>query len=80
MDIYVKRSEEGYYVATYKIRQYITLGRTYPCVYWVMYDKCYFGYSFFEGKHKTLGIITLFIGLFCLIAANHFKKGERNEE
>ncbi|WP_270608214.1 hypothetical protein [Bacillus mobilis] len=35
---------------------------------------------FFEGKHKTLGIIILFIWLFCLIAANHFKKGERNEE
>ena len=28
---------------------------------------------FFEGKHKTLGIIILFIGVLCLIAANYFK-------
>ncbi|MFJ8455724.1 hypothetical protein [Bacillus paramycoides] len=38
------------------------------------------GIPFFEGKHKTLGVIILFIGLFCLVVANHFKKGERNEE
>ncbi|MGG1167279.1 MULTISPECIES: hypothetical protein [Bacillus cereus group] len=28
---------------------------------------------FFEGKHKTLGIIMLFIGVLCLIAAHYFK-------
>ncbi|PQZ57590.1 hypothetical protein CQZ94_07005 [Bacillus sp. MYb209] len=28
---------------------------------------------FFEGKHKTLGIIMLFIGVLCLVAAHYFK-------
>ncbi|WP_265938260.1 hypothetical protein [Bacillus thuringiensis] len=35
---------------------------------------------FFEGNHKTLGIILIFIGIFCFIVANHLKKGERYEE
>ncbi|OHX31495.1 hypothetical protein [Bacillus mycoides] len=28
---------------------------------------------FFEGKHKTLGIIILFIGVLCLVVAHYFK-------
>ncbi|MED2761306.1 hypothetical protein P4283_04330 [Bacillus thuringiensis] len=35
---------------------------------------------FFEGNHKTLGIVLMFIGIFCFIVANHLKKGERYEE
>ena len=35
---------------------------------------------FFEGKHKTVGIVPIFIGVICFVAANHLKKGERYEE
>ncbi|MGQ0421157.1 hypothetical protein ACT4US_20905 [Bacillus sp. HC-Mk] len=35
---------------------------------------------FFEGKHKTVGIVLIFIGVICFVAANHLKKGERYEE
>ena len=29
---------------------------------------------FFEGKHKTVGIVLIFIGVICFVAANHLKK------
>jgi hypothetical protein len=35
---------------------------------------------FFEGKNKTVGIVLIFIGVICFVAANHLKKGERYEE
>ncbi|HDR7795832.1 TPA: hypothetical protein QCY19_004527 [Bacillus luti] len=35
---------------------------------------------FFEGKHKTIGIVLIFLGVVCFIAANHLRKGEKYEE
>ena len=29
---------------------------------------------FFEGKHKTVGIVLIFIGVICFVVANHLKK------
>ena len=34
---------------------------------------------FFEGKHKTVGIVLIFIGVICFVAANHLKKRKRYE-
>ncbi|HDR7642298.1 MULTISPECIES: hypothetical protein [Bacillus] len=35
---------------------------------------------FFEGKHKTVGIVLICIGVYCFIVANHLKKGEKYED
>ncbi|PEO38798.1 hypothetical protein [Bacillus wiedmannii] len=35
---------------------------------------------FFEGKHKSIGIVLICIGGCCFIVANHLKKGEKYED
>ncbi|EEK78674.1 hypothetical protein bcere0009_23690 [Bacillus cereus R309803] len=35
---------------------------------------------FFEGKHKTSGIVLICIGACCFIVANHLKNGEKYED
>lgn len=34
----------------------------------------------FEGKHKTIGIVFICIGVCCFIVANHLKIGKKYED
>ncbi len=60
-----------------KIRQCITVDRTYPCICRLCMTNVISDIPFFFGKHKTIGIVLICIGVVCFIAANHLKKGEK---
>ena len=45
----------------------ITLGGPYPCILGLCMTNVISDIPFFEGKHKTVGIVLIFIGVICFV-------------